>query len=129
MPLYNEGRLIIDKETMAYTEVPYPTSMAPVVAISDLQEKLPATVEWLDTIQLTGSLAWRLWSANDVDFIVPPPEGQEPDKEKMAAMRAFFTEILGCRVDIGHAPMPEREPIVVYNLYVNGRINPNFHRA
>lgn len=122
MPLYNEGRLIIDKETMAYTEVPHPTAEAPVITLDDLYEHLPQQVEWTDGIYLTGSLAWRGWSANDADMIVFPGEGQEPDKEKMAAMRIFFSDLLGWKTDVGHAVMPEREPVFLYKLYENGAL-------
>lgn len=122
MPLYNDGRLIIDKETMAYTETPQPASMAPVITLADLRRKLPQAVEWTDTIHLTGSLAWRGWSANDVDMVVL---AEEADRPKQSAMSAFFSGLLGWKTDVGHAVMPEREPVYLFKLYENGQLNPN----
>lgn len=121
MPLYNDGRLIINRQTMAYTEAPHPASEAPVVTLDDLRQKLPQQVEWQDTLYLTGSLAWRGWSANDVDMIVFM---EEPDQPKFHAMRSFFTERLGWKTDVGHAVMPEREPVYLFKLYENGQLCP-----
>lgn len=122
IPLYNNGRLVINKDTMAYTEIPMPTVEAPVITVEEVKLKLPRTIQWIDTIWLTGSLVRKGWSSNDVDMIIfmDPPV----DKVKLREVRNFFTDLLGWRTDVGYKVMVEREPVYLYKIYSNGELCP-----
>lgn len=114
--LYNEGRLIIDKETLAMTELPCPTRNIPILTLENIQQRLPKIIKWKETIYLTGSLVKYGWSGNDVDFMV-----DSSDIMLYRELRNYFTKILECKVDVGNAPMPEREPVYKYKLYEDGK--------
>lgn len=114
--LYNEGRLIIDKETIAYTELPAETREAPVLTAQEALSRMPQTVEWKQTLYLTGGLVKNGWSANDGDIIVTG----DIERKELGRMSRFFTEATGWKFDVGQAVMPEREPVYLYRLYENG---------
>ena len=113
--LYNEGRLIIDKATMTYKELPTPVHIAPVLTVEEFNKKLPNKIQWMQTIYLTGGLLKNGWSANDVDFIV-----FDGENEVLAEIRDYFTKRLGWKVDVGKNVMKEREPVFLYKLYEEG---------
>lgn len=115
--LYNEGRLIVNKETLTYTELPVPTKLLPIIQLLDILNKLPKTIQWNETVYLTGSIVKYGWSGNDVDFMV-----DTNDTKVYREMRTYFADILGCKVDVGNVNMPEREPVYKYKLYENGVI-------
>lgn len=112
--LYNEGRLIIDKETLTYKELPQPTKKPPVIVLDDVISKLPNVVNWSETIYLTGSLVRWGWSGNDVDFMV-----DSEDTKLYGEIRNYFHKLLGYKVDVGNADMPERAPVYKFKLYEN----------
>ncbi len=114
--LYNDGRLIIDKHTLAYTELPTATRTAPVLTVADVLARLPKMIEWPHTVYLAGGLVRNGWSCNDVDFMV-----DNADTAVYAAMRKFFGDALGCKVDVGNAAMPEREPVYKFKIYEGGK--------
>lgn len=113
--LYNNGKLIIDKDTLTYKELPLPTSV-PIIKVEDVVSKLPKSVDCKETIYLVGGLVKNGWSGNDVDFMV-----DSEDIEIYRQLRNFFGKILGCKVDVGNAPMPEREPIYKVKIYEGGK--------
>ena len=117
MRLYNDGRLIIDKKTSAYKELPASTRTAPIITVDTLRSKLPKTIEWKCTLWLTGGIVKNGWSANDVDIIIFEPQG---DVRIYARIRDFFTKMLGWKTDVGTKVMPEREPVYLFKLYENG---------
>jgi len=113
--LYNEGRLIIDRNTLTYTELPSPTAHPPILKVDEVLAKLPRNIHWKETVYLTGSLVRYGWSGNDVDFMV--------DTDNLATfkeMRNYFSNILGVKVDVGNTDMPEREPVYKFKLYEGG---------
>lgn len=112
--LYNEGALIIDKKTLSYTELPKPTKLPPIITLEEIMKKLPKQVEWKQDIYLTGGLVKNGWSGNDVDFMT------DADTDTFVKMKTFFTNLLGVKVDVGNASMPEREPIYKYLIYKGG---------
>lgn len=113
--IYNEGRLIIDKETLCFTELPSPTLTPPILKLEDVLSLLPKTIKFKHTIYLTGSLVRFGWSGNDVDFIV-----DSEDTEVYKELRQFFKEIIGWKVDVGNADMPERAPVYKCRIYEGG---------
>lgn len=117
LALYDDGKLIIDKGTMAYIKVPRPTTVAPVVTWAYVDSMLPETIQFTDTIYITGSVAFKGWSANDVDFII---FAARPDKVKQRAVASFMKNLLGWHCDVGHTIMPEREPVYYHKIYENG---------
>ncbi len=118
--LYNEGRLIIDKKTMAYTEVPMPVKEAPIITVQDLVARFPKEINWFDTIYLVGGMTANGWSANDVDLMI---EG-EKDFDKLKTLRDYFTQVLGWKVQVGGQEFPNLFPIreiYKFKLYENGK--------
>jgi hypothetical protein len=119
--LYNEGRFIIDRNTMTYTELPTSVYTAPVLTIGELKKRLPREIPFLHKIYLTGGLVKNGWSANDVDFLAL----EVTDYQELAKMARFFTEKLGWKADVGNKSMPDREPIYTFPksrpLYEGGK--------
>ncbi len=112
--LYNEGKLIIDKNTLTYKELPSPVKSPPIIHLQEVLDRLPKTVNWEHNIYLTGSLVKCGWSGKDVDFMV-----DSEDTKIFAEIRNYFGNLLGCRVDVGNAEMPERNPVYKFLLYTN----------
>ena len=119
LKLYNAGRLIIDKETLTYKELPSPVFRPFIITINDLKDRLPSTIEWKNTIWLTGGLVRDGWSGKDADLIV-----FDGTDELVQNMKGFFTRTLGFRVDVGMKVMPEREPVYLFKLYEDGQLCP-----
>lgn len=117
--IYNNGRLIINKDTLAYTEVPSPIHVAPVITLDDFVPSLPKTIPWAYTIYLTGGMTKVGWSANDIDMII---FDKLKDPADYMAMRRYFTKTLGYIVDIGNSVITEKEPVYLYKLYENGSL-------
>ena len=119
MRLYNDGRLIIDKETMQYKEVPSAVADDTFyITVKDLMDRLPKEIEWTNTIYLTGGLVKNGFSNNDVDFIIF--EGLSNDV--YMGIRKYLTSMLNCKVHIGAGVMVEREPVYLYKIYEGGKI-------
>lgn len=118
MKLYNAGRLIIDKTSLTYKELPSPVFRPPILTINELKERLPSTIEWTQTIWLTGGLVRNGWSGKDVDFIV----FNETDTKVLDAIRVFFTKTLGFSADVGSEVLTNMEPVYLFKLYENGRL-------
>lgn len=118
MRLYNDGRLIIDKKTMCYKELPNPVASLPIFSITELVSKLERTVKWKENIWLTGGIVKNGWSANDIDFIV----FDEIPNNSLVEIKLYFTKLFGWKVDIGKKVMPDREPVYLYKLYDNGNL-------
>ncbi len=122
MRLYNLGRLIVDKSTCQYTELPGPIVARPDITVQEIIAKLPDTIPFTETLWLTGSLVKNGWSCKDVDILV----GSTTDftdavaAATLSAIRKFFVAVLECRVDVGARVMPEREPVFVFKLYESG---------
>lgn len=114
--LYNQGHMIIDHETLCYTEIPFPTRKIPMITSEELIEKLPPRIAWEETLYLTGSLVKNGWSCNDVDIITFDPI----ERGKMALLRKYLTNILGWKTDVGQKVMIEREPVYLFKLYEKG---------
>lgn len=114
--VYNEGKLIIDKYTMTYTELPTAVHEAPVLTLKKLMAKLPKQIPFQATLYLTGGLVKNGFTCNDVDFIAFDVE----DKERLSEMASYFTEALGMKTDVGNKIMKEREPVYCYLLYEGG---------
>lgn len=114
--LYNGGRLILDRDTLTYKELPSPTRKLPVITVEEVKAKLPKTIEWNETVYMTGSLVKNGWSGNDVDFMV-----DTEDTKIFRQMRNYFTTLLGVKVDVGNAFMPEREPVYKVKIYEGGK--------
>jgi hypothetical protein len=115
--LYNGGRLIVDKTTMTYRELPTEVTVAPVITVDELLAKLPNTVEWKQTLYLTGGLTRNGWSGHDVDFIT---FDVLDNKSVLGTMSKFFTKTLGWRTDVGSAVMTDREPVYLFKMYEGG---------
>ena len=113
--LYNEGRLIIDKSTFSYRELPSQTHTAPVITVDDLKAKLPQTIQWQYTLYLTGGLEANGWSANDVRIII---FDAVRNKQDYADIRNYFTNLLGWKTHVVSKVVPER--VRLYKLYENG---------
>src|SRR6476661_3673536 len=60
--LYNQGKLILDKETCTYKELPQPTKRMPIITVKDVVAKLPKEVPWKNTTYLVGGLVKNGWS-------------------------------------------------------------------
>lgn len=114
--IYNEGRLIIDKETLCYTELSSPVYEAPILTIEQLLKKIPKEIPFSYTLHLTGGLVKNGFTNNDVDFLAFNVD----DKEELKKMADYFTETLGIKTDVGNKIMPEREPVYCYEIYKNG---------
>jgi hypothetical protein len=126
--LYSNGRLIIDRQTLAFTELPTPIQQRPEVTIEDVISKLPAEIPFAETIYLTGSVALNGWSANDVDFLVGDANVSKgavqfngmQDRERLDEVRQYFSQSIGWKVHAGRKIMHEREPVVLLKVYENG---------
>src|SRR5574343_1590167 len=103
--LYNKGRLIIDKNTLTYKEVPSPTTI-PILLVEDILKQLPDEVPVMENVYLTGSLVKVGWSGNDIDFMVDSME-----TGKYLLLKEYFKGTFNCKVDVGNADMPDREPV------------------
>ena len=117
--LYNEGRLIIDKSTLAYKEIPTPTRCVPVLTIAELIAKLPRTIKWNHTLWLTGGIVKNGWSANDADLIIFE---EQTDRSVFVEIARFFTVLLGWKTDVGGKVMEDREPVYLFKLYERGAL-------
>jgi len=115
--IYNEGRLIIDREKMVYTELPTPVFEAPILTLKEVTEKLPAEIPFTCKLYITGGLVKNGWSAHDADFLAPGVS----DGKELRKMSQYFTDILGWRVDVGQNVMEEREPVYLYLYYQDGK--------
>jgi hypothetical protein len=114
--LYNEGKLIINKETMCYTELPTPVYEPAIITVEEALKKLPVKIPWTCDIYLTGGLVKNGWTANDFDFIAP-----DIDKQEIPKMKKAFEAVLKWKVDVGVGVMPEREPVYQYLIYRKGQ--------
>lgn len=115
MRIYNEGRLIIDKKTLCYTELSSPVYEAPILTIEQLLKKLPKEIPFKYTLHLTGGLVKNGFTCNDVDFLAFDIE----DKEELSKISQYFTEVLGIKTDVGNKVMKERDPDW-YEIYKQG---------
>lgn len=113
--LYNEGRLIVDKETMTYTELPTPVHEPPVLTVEEAMRLLPKTIPFLATVYLTGGLVKNGWTANDFDFISNGP------REQLSQMAMWFTKRLGWKTHVGPEVMSDREPVYLWKAYERGK--------
>ena len=118
MRIYNEGRLIVNKDTLSFTELPSKTALKPVLTSQEVFAKLPETIEWPYAIYLTGGLVRNGWSSNDGDIIIY----DERARNDLAAIRKFFTNIMGWRFDVGFRVMEDREPVYLYKIYDEGKL-------
>lgn len=118
--LYNEGRLILDRETGRYTEIPSVSVLPPILTVQEFISKCPKTIPWTQTLYLTGSLALHGWSGKDADIITFDPI----DRDSLALLRKEISDAVGWKVDTGVRIMPEREPpqIKLIKLYENGNL-------
>lgn len=114
--LYNNGRLIIDKETMAYKELPSIIEQNFIITYQDVLSRLPNEIEWNCVIYLTGSIVKNGFSNNDVDFIV----FDNIDRLIINDIRKYLTSKLSCKVHVGSSIMIDREPVYLYKIYENG---------
>lgn len=118
LKLYNNGRLIIDKETMTYKELPSVIEEDRYeIQYDEVLGKMPNEIEFKQTIYLTGGLVRNGFSNNDVDFIVFDSEPLERFE-----LRQFFGKLLGTKVHVGPIIMKDREPVYLYKLYENGKL-------
>ena len=130
--LYNEGKLILDKKTLAYKEAPIPIKKLPCITSEEVLAKCPVTIPWTFDIYLTGGVVRKGWSSNDVDLIVTrkgvpvrtlaEPILQEVPPKVLYEMKRFFTNLFNWHTDVGRAVMPEREPVYLYKLYEDGKL-------
>lgn len=117
MRLYNNGKLIIDRVTMCYTEPVSATKTPPVITHEEILRKLESEIIWKYDLYLTGSLVAIGWSANDVDIMY---FDEATTNEEVGQMKRYFASLFGCKVDIGKNLMPNREPIYLYKIYEKG---------
>ena len=117
--LYNNGRLIIDKKTFTYTELPSPVHQCPVITAEEIISQVPETVPWKATIYLTGSVVKNGYSSNDADMIV---FDKSVPNAILGEMRDFFTSCLHWKTDVGREVMLPREPVYLYKLYEDGKL-------
>lgn len=116
--IYNKGKLIIDRETLQYTEMPTPIEPPTILVLNDLLKVLEPEIKWTCTMHLTGSLVKQGWSYKDTDIIIFDTQ----PKEVIDEMKKYFKKLTGWRVDIGNSVMVEREPVYLYKLYENGKL-------
>lgn len=114
--IYNEGRLIVDRETLCLTELPTPTLTPPILTLDKVLSVLPKQIERKETVYLTGSLVRFGWSGNDADFMV-----DSDDSAVYRELRDLFREAIGWKVDVGNADMPERSPVYKFKIYEDGK--------
>lgn len=113
--LYNDGKLIIDKETMTFKELPSVIEENIFITFEEVLLKLPKKIEWNFDIYLTGSIVKNGFSNNDVDFII-----FDVDKITLSNIRKCFMTNLNCKTHVGHSIMIDREPVYLYKIYQNG---------
>lgn len=113
--LYNKGRLIIDKETMTYKELPSIIEEDTFITFEDVLSKLPSEIEWKFNIYLTGGIVKNGFSNNDVDFIV-----FDIDKITLNDIRRYISSKISYKTHVGSDVMSEREPVYLYKIYENG---------
>jgi hypothetical protein len=119
MRIYDNGVLIIDPTTLAYTQLVAPSRTTPILTVDELMSSLPTTIDWQYDIYLTGGVVKNGYSNNDTDMIV---FDEKLANSELAAMRDFFRKAVGWKVDVGRAVMPEREPVYLYLLYSGGKL-------
>jgi len=115
--LYDNGKLIIDKNTLQYTKIPSPTKEPAIVTCKEVLEKLPDTISWPITLYLTGGIVRCGWSVNDLDIIT----FERQDRTTLVELRNFFTNLFGWKTDVGFTIMTEREPVYLYKIYEQGK--------
>jgi hypothetical protein len=116
LKLYNNGKLIIDKKTMTYKELPSVIEEDRYeIKYEEVLNKMPKEIEFKQTIYLTGGLVRNGFSNNDVDFIV-----FDIGIDEIFQIRQFFNNILKLKVHVGTFVMTNREPVYLYKLYENG---------
>jgi hypothetical protein len=115
--LYNEGKLIVDKDTMTYTELPTPVYEPPVLTVEEAVKLLPKEVPWKDKIWLTGGLVKNGWTANDFDFIA-----ETDDQVRLREMAMWFTKETGWKTHVGLEVMKDKEPVFMYLCYEEGQL-------
>lgn len=155
--LYNVSQdgtssLCLDRATGVYTKLPEKTLYSLQFTIDQFRalcpQYLPTTIPldpqtqeppptgspFLQDIYLTGSLALKLWTCNDVDLMMGIPvydsagllTGFEPyrDKITLATVRNYFASIMPIPVQVGQRFMLEREPpdIVALKIYSAGKL-------
>lgn len=107
--VYDNGQLV----QQPFKEV----DSIPEITKDYVLSKLPKTIPFpLVPVYLTGSIVKQGWSRNDVDFITNSSD------VVLVHLRNYFTQILGCKVHVGKAVMPEREPVYLYKIYDKGAI-------
>ena|ERR1051326_3695743 len=116
--LYNDGKLLLDRETGSYRGLPVSRKI-PILTAEEMCAKLPAKVPWTFTTYLTGGLVKNGWTANDVDFLILEPTLSRP---VIYEMKKFFTRALGWRTDVGQLIMADREPVYLYKIYEQGKL-------
>jgi hypothetical protein len=129
--LYNSGKLIVDRETLAYKELPSTVESAPELTADYFLSKLPEKIPYVETIWLTGGLVRSGASFKDADIFVGRgkisengeitfgPTGVDP--RRLGDIVRYFSNLVGWRVDAGRHVMPDKEPIWAYKLYENGK--------
>lgn len=115
--IYNDGRLILNKDG-SFKEFPTPVNSKIEITPDYLYAILPQTIPFTETLYLAGGIPKNGFSLNDVDIMLEPTE----PKSKFSAIRKYFVNILGVKVDVGNTPMPDREPIYQFKLYENGEL-------
>lgn len=114
--LYDNGELIVDKETLAFKKLPSPTQV-PIITTEFVLSKLPETIPWDETLYLTGGIVKNGFSCNDADIIC----FELTEVKKLAQMRDFFTDLFGWKTDVGVSVMKNREPVYLYKIYEGGK--------
>ena len=114
--LYSEGKLMVDRETMACKSLPAPTEL-PRITSAEILAKLPETIPWTETLYLTGGIVKNGFSCNDADIIC----AERVDVSVLSKMRKYFTNLFGWKTDIGMTVMADREPVYLYKIYEGGK--------
>lgn len=114
--LYDNGQLIIDKDTLQYTKIPSATKEPAIVTCKEVLSKLPETITWPITLYLTGGIVRCGWSVNDLDIIT----FEQQNRLTLVELRNFFTNLFGWKTDVGFTVMSEREPVYLYKIYEKG---------
>lgn len=118
--LYDNGELLLDKQTLTYKRSPSPIQAPPVLTVDEIKQKIPSTIPWTYTIYLTGGIVKTGWSVNDADLIT----FDEMSRQTLGEIRNYFTNIIGWKTDIGQIVMKEREPVYLFKLYESGSLCP-----
>lgn len=118
--LYNDGKLIIDRNTQTFIEPPSPTRLSPTLTVEEVMTRLPQSLPFPVTVWLTGSLARYGQTWNDADFIIFELEDWQ---QYHGELKRLFEEVLaGWKCDVGKQVMPEREPVSLFRLYDQGQL-------